>query len=612
MSALVPLLLAVPLLGAALLAVLNRLLSGVGVAVVGVGTAVATTAMALAVMAHTAGAGDIVYWFGGWTPRDGMALGVVFVADPAASACLAMGGLLATASLLYAAFYFGELSRLFATLVLVFLAAMAGYCLSGDLFTLFVFFELMATAAYALTAYKIEAPSLAGGFAFCVVNSLGAFLLLWGIALLYGRLGALNLAELGVALQGAQGLPGAYVGVCLALVSCGFLVKAAVVPFHFWHADADAVAPTPVCLLISGIMAELGLFGLARVYFTVFAPALGASAIGPWHILLGFGVATVLVGGVMCLVQRHAKRLLAFSTISHVGIMLCGVALYALGQPGEAIGGAGLYLLAHGPAKGALFLGTGIVLDRLGSVDEAELFGRGRELYLTTALFLLGGLALLGVPPFGTFAGRAMMDAAAAAQYPWLHWVVVAGEATTGAAVLRFGCRTFRGWGDAPAQEGPDCAPEQKDDQGADQGLPRVMLGVAWGLLGVSAVLGAWPGLPDLAVAAGRHFADGSGFAGAVLHGAASAPLRVVAGATPVPGWEVLESPAVAAVLVLLALFGQRMGRTGRAAAGLWQVAPGRVVAMLKQVHHGFIGDYVTWLVVGGAVLTAGFAMALR
>ena len=449
MTALIPVTLVLPLLTAALIACLSRNTPRALVGGIALAAAMATTGLAIWLMLGTASSGEIVYWFGGWRPQGGVALGIGFVAGPASCALVVLGGTLAAAALAYAAFYFEEVSRLFATLVLVFLAAIVGYCLSGDLFTLFVFFELMATAAYALTSYQIEASSLAGGIAFAVINSLGAFLLLWGIALLYGRFGALNLAQLGEALRAADSVSPAYLGVSLGLIATGFLVKAASVPFHFWHADADAVAPTPVCILISGIMAELGLYGLMRVYFTVFAPRLGDAGEVVWHVLLYLGALTVVVGGIMCFRQRHAKRLLAFSTISHVGIMLCGLALAGSGRGSEAAAGAGLYLLAHGPVKGGLFLGVGIVLDRLGSVDEAELHGRGGFMWLNAALFVFGAAGLLGLPPFGTFVGKSLIDQAGrSAGASWLHYVLTLGETLTGAAVLRFGAHVVLGCGE--------------------------------------------------------------------------------------------------------------------------------------------------------------------
>jgi multicomponent Na+:H+ antiporter subunit D len=171
--------------------------------------------------------------------------------------------------------------------------------LDGDIFNLFVFFELMSVVAYALTGYKIEEESaLEGAINFGVTNSVGALFVLLGIALLYGRAGALNMAEIGRRLA-AHRLDGLVI-CAFTFIAAGFLVKAALLPFHFWLSDAHAVAPTPVCVLFSGVMVELGLYAVVRIYWTIFSgiPQFAAAVHG---LLLGFGVATAVIGAVMCL-----------------------------------------------------------------------------------------------------------------------------------------------------------------------------------------------------------------------------------------------------------------------------------------------------------------------
>src|SRR3954467_3879705 len=188
---------------------------------------------------------------------------------------------------------------------------MIGYCLTGDLFNLFVFFELMSGAAYVLVGYEIQqrAP-LEGALIFAVTNTIGGILLLFGIALLYGATGALNLAQLGRAL--APSGPSALVCVAFALVATGLLVKAAVVPFHFWTADAYGVAPTPVLILLAGVFSELGLYGFARVYWAILEPALSGHQAAIRAIFVAMGLATGLLGALMALAQHHLKRMLAF------------------------------------------------------------------------------------------------------------------------------------------------------------------------------------------------------------------------------------------------------------------------------------------------------------
>ena len=195
--------------------------------------------------------GTLVHWFGGWTPRDGTALGISFAIDSIGAGLALFASVLFLAAFVFSWRYFVAIGPLFHALMLVFLAAMLGFSYTGDLFNLFVFFELLSVAAYALVAYDIEEEGpLQGALNFAVTNSIGAFLILTGIGLLYGRTGALNMAQIGEALAGqpADGL----VVVAFTLMAVGFFVKAAVVPFHFWLADAYSVAPTPVCLLAVG------------------------------------------------------------------------------------------------------------------------------------------------------------------------------------------------------------------------------------------------------------------------------------------------------------------------------------------------------------------------
>lgn len=147
-------------------------------------------------------------------------------------------------------------------LLLIFLAAMSGFCFTGDLFNLFVFFELMSTAAFALCGLKTGEPApLQGSFNFALTNTVGAFITLTGIGLLYGATGALNMAQMGRLLGSRH--DSLVIVACLFVIS-GFLIKAAIVPFHFWLPDAHAVAPTPVCALFSGIMWPSHLEGRMR------------------------------------------------------------------------------------------------------------------------------------------------------------------------------------------------------------------------------------------------------------------------------------------------------------------------------------------------------------
>jgi multicomponent Na+:H+ antiporter subunit D len=594
---------ATPLLVAALLVAGGTMMPRRVVDVLATLAALASAVMCGVVLADVAD-GVAVYWFGAWTPREGVALGISFAIDGIGAGLAAFAAVLFVAAFLFSWRYFVVVGPLFHALMLVFLAAMVGFSFTGDLFNLFVFFELLSVAAYALVAYDIEEEGpLQGALNFAVTNSIGAFLILTGIALLYGRTGALNMAQIGEALagEGADGL----VVVSFTLMAVGFFVKAAVVPFHFWLADAYSVAPTPVCLLLSAAMSELGLYALARVYWTVFSGALGGDE-ALEAILIGAGSLTAIVGGLMCFGQRHLKRMLAFATVSHVGLFLIGLALL----DSSGLAGTALFVVADGLVKAALFVSVGTVQHLFGSVDELRLFGRARALRITGPVTVACGLAIASLPPLGPWMGKSLIDEAARdAGVGWITLVVVLSSVLTGAAVLRTGARIF--WGLGPRQdpsivEAP--APDEVDpelDFPRDR-VPRTMTAPMLGLAGAGLGIGLVPGLRAAVEEAAARFVDRAGYAATVLSDRRPAE----AGETVLaPGFADvaigLLTTAAAVGLAYLALAPPRPGlhRVG--------VAAGRAIGGLRGLHTGYVGDYVTWLVAGTAVLGGLFAVTL-
>src|ERR687887_1776857 len=443
MDVLVPLPVAIPLVAAAFLTATGHFLGRRADDLVGIATAAAVTVISTLLILRSLDH-DLVYWFGGWTPRHGIALGVAFDVEPISAGLAALAGALMTASFVFAWRYFDEVGTLFHVLMLIFLSAMSGFALSGDLFNMFVFFELMSVCAFALVGYAIEhrAP-LQGAINFAVTNTVGALLLLFGIGLIYGRTGALNLAQIGRALHGP---PDGLLAVAFALLLAGFLVKAGAVPFHFWLSDAYAVAPIPVCVVLSGVMSDLGLHAIARIYWPSFSGVFAADGAALRGIFVALGLLTAFVGGVMCFFQRDLKRLLAFLTISHVGIFLVGIALLSA----RGLAGTTVYVVADGLVKGTLFLAVGILVRRAKSGDELRLRGLGRIAPLAGIVFVAGGLALAGLPPFGPFLGTSLIVRSALdLGYGWLPPLLTLAAALTAGTVLRAAARIFAGWGDA-------------------------------------------------------------------------------------------------------------------------------------------------------------------
>jgi multicomponent Na+:H+ antiporter subunit D len=343
---------ALPLAGAALTAGLRKWLSRTVADLLGITLA----ALALGVdtlLLYSALQGGFVAWFGNWFPRGSMVVGIGFVVEPIGAGMAVLAALLTLLALIFSWKEVGSGANYFQPLMLVFLAAMSGFVLTSDIFNLFVFFELMSTAAFALCGLKTAEPApLQGAFNFAVTNTIAAFLVLSGVGILYAMTGALNMAQIGLAL-GTRHDP--LVLFACTLLTCGFLVKGAIVPFHLWLPDAHAVAPTPVCVLFSGLMVELGLFAVMRLQSVVFGETFISHPSALRNILASFAIATVLLGSVMCYAEHHLKRLLAFSTISHAGLMLLA---FSMGGA-TAVAAMLTYLLAHAFIKSSLFFHVG-------------------------------------------------------------------------------------------------------------------------------------------------------------------------------------------------------------------------------------------------------------
>ncbi len=544
--------------------------------------------------------GPIAYWFGGWLPRQELALGIAFTVEPVGAGLAVLASTLGVLALVFSWRYFDNAGARFHALFLVFTGSLNGFGLTGDLFNLFVFFELMSVSAFALTGYKSEdETALQGAFSFAVTNTLGAVLVLLGLAIVYGRTGALNLAQIGSAVHGADaGLVAA-----VLLMICGFLVKGAVVPFHFWLSEAHAVAPTPVCMMFSGIMVEAGLFAVARLLHTTLADAAGSTRHALALLLVGGGALTAIVGAVQCFAQRHLKRLLAFSTISHMGIMLMGLAV----QDAQALAGVVLYALAHGLVKAGLFAVSGILLHLLRNLDESDLHGRARGFPVLGLFTALGGLALAGLPPFGLFRGQALMDPAEHAVAGWLSTVAMVAGALTGAAVLRATAHVFAGVGtpEGVTAEAPKEPEEQPETEGTDPRRTPWNMGAVVALsLILAAASGASGGLVRGIASATTHFQDFESTRAAVFgesnNTRASATVRVEALEIDVflrSGMGV----ALAVAMAALALWPPK----GRAFTSV-RTALTALVQPLGRLHSGHVGDYVAWFCLGLAVYAAG------
>jgi multicomponent Na+:H+ antiporter subunit D len=602
MSWIPPLLVAIPLLGSVVAAGLDRVTPKPVQDALVVAASAATTVLAF-VLLWSAEGHEVVHWFGGWRPQHGVALGIDFAVGPLAAGMCAVIGIVVTLALLYTHAFLREAAGFLDALMLVALGAMCGFAMSGDLFNLFVWLELMGVAAYALTGFQVERLGpVQGAVNFAITNSLGGYLLAIGIALIYARTGALNLAQVGAALS--HGPAGGLVIVAMTLLFCGFLIKGAVVPFHLWAADAYAVAPAPVCAVLGGVMTDIGLIGVARLYWTVFAVPFGHEV---GDVLLWLGIVTAVLAGTMAFLQRHLKRMLAYSVVCHIGIMLAGVGL--LDSAGLA--GAELMFLAHALLTAGLFFVTGILHSDHGRIDELHLRGRARGCWAPAAAWFVATVGLVGTPYAGIYLGHASIDdGAAQLGRSWILPLLWLGSALAGAALLRAGARIFLGWGERE----DELLGTTVEEDPLERNVFRPLL-VAVALVAVAAgvAISVVPGLGQRATYAADRFRDTSGYAATVLQGKAMAPppsLPVSIEHTSTESFLYgVSATFVAIVLAFAGLYRRRLPRALSVAAGR---ALGPPVRVLHALHSGVVGDYVTWVAVGTAVTGGVWALLLH
>jgi proton-translocating NADH-quinone oxidoreductase chain N len=313
-------------------------------------------------------------------------------------------------------------------LYLLLLTGATGVVLTGDIFNLFVFFEILCISSYALVAYRGDKPAIEAAIKYLIQGAVGSSLALIGIGLLYGLFGTLNMADIAARIDSVS--PPA-VFVSLALMVTGFGVEAAVFPLNSWLPDAHSSAPSSISAILSGIAIEVGLYAVIRLVFTVF----GAS--GFLFFLALLGILTLLIGELAALSQDNIKRMLAYSSIGQIGLILFALSL------GTAAGvSAGLFqLLVHTLSKALLFLAAGYLVYRSGSLKISSLNGLGKKMPFTALAFSVGAFSLVGLPPFMGFGGKFLIIRAALARgetiWTWLIGLVLLATIIEGAYFFR-------------------------------------------------------------------------------------------------------------------------------------------------------------------------------
>jgi multicomponent Na+:H+ antiporter subunit D len=338
--------------------------------------------------------GDIiVYALGSRSPPYGITL---YVDALSLFAALVVVGM-AAFSALYAVPYMRKDPRRgkFYTLFCLQIAGISGVVLTGDMFNLYVFFEIMSVSTYALVAYQRKWDSAEAAFKLLTLGGVVSTFVLFGVALLYAQYQTLNMVDLA-----SKIVMSSVDIIAMAFFVVGFGFKAGIVPLHFWAADSYPAAPTPTGMLLAGTFKVAGVYLFARILYFVF-DAMEATS----PMIATFGVITAFIGVMMALVQHDFKRLLSYHAVSQLGYIMTGIGLATpLG-----ISGGLFHLMNNAVYKGLLFLCAGAVFYRIGTWDLDRMGGLSKKMPFTTFCFFIGALAISGVPPFNGFVSKWML-----------------------------------------------------------------------------------------------------------------------------------------------------------------------------------------------------------
>jgi multicomponent Na+:H+ antiporter subunit D len=343
--------------------------------------------------------GPQVYRLGNWAPP----YGIVLVGDLLSSLLVLMSTTVLMMGLLYAVGCHDKVVRhpTFTTLFLTMQTGLLGALLTGDLFTMFVFMELMVLSSVSLVAISDNRLGLEAAVKYIFISSMGTLFLLLGIAAVYATFGTLNFADIGRQL--ASGDRNVLAREAAIMLTAAFLLKSAVFPFHFWQPDFHTTAPTPVHAVLSSVVVKIGIYGLIRMTTLLFNAPDERGTIQT--VLLVLGTISIFFGSLGALRTYDGKRMLAYSTFGQIGFILVGI---GWGTP-LALAAAIIYTVNHAFIKSALLMLFGVVSSRTEtkSARLTEVVGVGTRLpVFVGVLYLLGGMALAGIPPMNGFISK--------------------------------------------------------------------------------------------------------------------------------------------------------------------------------------------------------------
>jgi len=364
--------------------------------------------------------GPAVYVFGAAAPRlalpadaGGIPVRILFEVDALGALMATIVALVSWAITIYSLAAESRQSGLegFYALLFLLVAGIYGLVCTGDLFNFFVFFEITSLAGSALVAYRVDkGVAVEAGFKYALLSTLAGLFVLLAVGILYGQYNALNLAELARRIQSTN-----LDKIALVLLIVPLAMKCGAVPMHFWTPDAYTTAPSSVTALLV-VSSQASLYGLFRVLFSLYGHALNAVSVG-WFVII-LGVLSMFIGVTMAIPQKDIKRLMAYHAVSQTGYMLLGVGvgLAVLGDAARleafgrmAMAGGIFHIINHAMYKGLLFLTAGVIFYRCGTRNLNRLGGLGHKMTWTMIFFIIGALAIAGIPPFNGFASKLML-----------------------------------------------------------------------------------------------------------------------------------------------------------------------------------------------------------
>ncbi len=320
--------------------------------------------------------------------------GIVLYFGPLAAFLISMVMMIGFIIWLYSfKFIIREPAEKFYMLFMMLVTGATGILLTGDVFNLFVFFEITAIAAYSLTAFLRDKDGAEAAFKYLLIGSFSSTFFLLAIALIYSNTHTLNMADLAVKMQNVDVTVKLMI---LIFFIAGLGIEAEIFPLNGWAPDAYSQAPTPVAAVFAGIVVKAALYALLRLVFLMF------NWTAVFYLLLVLGVITMLIGEMSAMRQSQIKRMLAFSSIGQMGLIIIAFSIATLPSLQAAL----FQMVNHALIKPLLFFAAGYLVFHSGSKEISALDGLGKVKPLTSFFFAFGALAIMGLPPFSGFWGK--------------------------------------------------------------------------------------------------------------------------------------------------------------------------------------------------------------